>query len=86
MPSGVQVVTHGGTLLGFHSNWYALPESERGSGDPHQLPIGARSCSALLLRRALIEVLYDGLLRSRRATSLPRRRGASPAQPTRVGG
>ena len=56
--SGVQVVTHGGTLLGYHSNWYALPESGVGlviltNSDP-----GAQLFGPVL--RRLLEVLYDG--------------------------
>jgi CubicO group peptidase (beta-lactamase class C family) len=56
--TGVQVVTHGGTLVGYHSNWYALPESGVGmvilvNSDP-----GA-SMLAPTLRR-LLEILYDG--------------------------
>jgi len=56
--SGVQVVTHGGTLLGYHSNWYALPESGVGlviltNADP-----GAQMFGPVL--RRLLEILYDG--------------------------
>lgn len=56
--SGVQVVTHGGTLLGYHSTWYALPESGVGlviltNSDP-----GAQMFGPVL--RRLLEVLYDG--------------------------
>lgn len=56
--SGVQVVTHGGTLLGYHSTWFALPESGVGlvilvNSDPGASMLGS------VLRR-LLEVLYDG--------------------------
>ncbi|WP_343521122.1 serine hydrolase domain-containing protein [Sphingomonas sp.] len=56
--SGVQVVTHGGTLMGYHSTWYALPESGVGlviltNSDP-----GAQMLGPVL--RRLLEVLYDG--------------------------
>ena len=56
--SGVQVVTHGGTLVGYHSTWFALPESGVGmviltNGDP------GSSMLAPTLRR-LLEILYDG--------------------------
>lgn len=56
--SGVQVVTHGGTLLGYHSTWFALPESDVGlviltNSDP-----GAQLFGPVL--RRLLEVLYDG--------------------------
>lgn len=55
---GVNVVTHGGTLLGYHSNWYALPESGVGmviltNSDP-----GAALLAPTL--RRLLEILYDG--------------------------
>ena len=35
--SGVEVVTHGGTLQGFHSDWWVLPVDghRRGNPDPH---------------------------------------------------
>lgn len=51
-------MTHGGTLVGYHSNWFALPESGVGlvilvNSDP-----GA-SMLAPTLRR-LLEILYDG--------------------------
>lgn len=56
--SGVQVVTHGGTLVGYHSTWFALPESGVGlviltNSDP-----GAQMLGPVL--RRLLEVLYDG--------------------------
>lgn len=56
--SGVQVVTHGGTLVGYHSTWYALPESGVGlvilaNSDPGAAMFGP------VLRR-LLEILYDG--------------------------
>jgi len=55
---GVPVVTHGGTLLGYHSTWFALPEAGVGAviltnSDPGALML------APFLRR-LLEVLYDG--------------------------
>ena len=56
--SGVNVVTHGGTLVGYHSTWFALPESGVGlviltNSDP-----GAQMFGPVL--RRLLEVLYDG--------------------------
>lgn len=55
---GVPVVTHGGTLLGYHSNWYALPDANVGA----VILTNADTGSAMLrpLLRRLIEVLYDG--------------------------
>src|SRR3546814_15832808 len=45
---GIPVVTHGGTLLGYHSNWYALPEAGVGAviltnADPGAAMLGPRS-------------------------------------------
>jgi CubicO group peptidase (beta-lactamase class C family) len=55
---GIPVVTHGGTLLGYHSNWYALPEAGVGlviltNSDP-----GAQMLAPVL--RRLLEVMYNG--------------------------
>lgn len=56
--SGVTVVLHGGTLQGYHSNFYALPDSGIGAviltnSDP------GSALMAPFLRR-LLEVVYDG--------------------------
>lgn len=56
--SDIPVVTHGGTLSGYHANWFALPEANVGAviltnSDPGQAMLGP------FLRR-LLEVLYDG--------------------------
>jgi CubicO group peptidase (beta-lactamase class C family) len=55
---GVTVVSHGGDLLGYHSNWYAIPEAGIGvvilvNSDEGSPLVGA-------LGRRLLEVLYDG--------------------------
>ena len=55
---GVPVVTHGGTLLGYHSNWYALPDSGVGAVILTNGDTGAAMLEPFL--RRLIEVLYDG--------------------------
>ncbi len=55
---GVPVVTHGGTLLGYHSNWYALPEANVGAVILTNADTGAALLRPFL--RRLIEVLYDG--------------------------
>ncbi|MFA6114617.1 MAG: serine hydrolase domain-containing protein [Sphingomonas sp.] len=78
---GVQVVTHGGTLLGFHSNWYALPESGVGlviltNADP-----GAQLFGPVL--RRLMEVLYDGQPEAERDVAAAAARGKSQAQARR---
>jgi hypothetical protein len=55
---GVPVVTHGGTLEGYHSDWWALP----GQGVGAVLLTNADSGASLLepFFRRLMEVLYDG--------------------------
>lgn len=55
---GVPVVTHGGTLQGFHSDWWALPEQGVGA----VILTNADSGPALLepFLRRLMEVMYDG--------------------------
>jgi CubicO group peptidase (beta-lactamase class C family) len=78
---GVQVVTHGGTLLGFHSNWYALPESGVGlviltNADP-----GAQLFGPVL--RRLLEVLYDGQPEAERDVAAAAARMKSQAQARR---
>lgn len=55
---GVPVVTHGGTLLGYHSNWYALPEAGVGAVILTNADTGAAMLRPFL--RRLVEVLYDG--------------------------
>lgn len=55
---GVPVVTHGGTLLGYHSNWYALPEAGVGAVILTNADTGAVMLRPFL--RRLVEVLYDG--------------------------
>ncbi|WP_297730321.1 serine hydrolase [uncultured Maricaulis sp.] len=55
---GIPVVTHGGTLSGYHSNWYALPESGVGAVILTNADTGAVMLRPFL--RRLVEVLYDG--------------------------
>jgi CubicO group peptidase (beta-lactamase class C family) len=56
--SGVEVVTHGGTLQGFHSDWWVLP----GTGIGAVILTNADSGPAMLapFLRRLMEVVYDG--------------------------
>jgi hypothetical protein len=56
--SGVAVVTHGGTLQGYHSDWWALPDSGIGA----VLLTNADSGPAMFepFLRRLLEVAYDG--------------------------
>ena len=56
--AGVPVVTHGGTLQGYHSNWWILPEAGIGAVILTNSDPGA-SMLAPFLRR-LLEVVYDG--------------------------
>ena len=55
---GVTVVSHGGDLLGYHSNWWALPEAGVGA----VILVNSDEGSALVgaFERRLLEVLYDG--------------------------
>jgi CubicO group peptidase (beta-lactamase class C family) len=55
---GVPVVTHGGTLQGYHSDWWALPNAGVGA----VILTNADSGASLLepFFRRLMEVLYDG--------------------------
>ena len=55
---GVSVIHHGGDLIGFHSDWFAIPSAQVGA------VILANSDSGVFLRgpfeRKLLEVLYNG--------------------------
>jgi CubicO group peptidase (beta-lactamase class C family) len=55
---GVPVVTHGGTLQGYHSTFYALPEAGIGA----VILVNADSGPAMFapFLRRLLEVVYDG--------------------------
>jgi len=55
---GVPVVTHGGTLQGFHSNFYALPDADIGAVILTNSDPGAALLGPFL--RRLMEVVYDG--------------------------
>ena len=55
---GVPVVTHGGTLLGYHSNFYVLPEAGIGAVILTNADPGAAMLAPFL--RRLLEVVYDG--------------------------
>jgi CubicO group peptidase (beta-lactamase class C family) len=55
---GVPVVTHGGTLRGYHSTWYALPEAGVGAVILTNADPGAQLLAPFL--RRLLEVMYDG--------------------------
>ena len=56
--SGVQVVTHGGTLQGYHSTFYALPESGIGAVILTNADSGPAMFAPFL--RRILEVAYDG--------------------------
>jgi CubicO group peptidase (beta-lactamase class C family) len=55
---GISVIHHGGDLIGFHSDWFAIPSAQVGA------VILTNSDSGVFLRgpfeRKLLEVLYDG--------------------------
>jgi CubicO group peptidase (beta-lactamase class C family) len=56
--SGVPVVTHGGTLQGYHSDWWALPDSGIGAVLLTNSDTGPAMFGPFL--RRLLEVAYDG--------------------------
>lgn len=56
--AGVPVVTHGGTLQGYHSNFYVLPEAQIGAVILTNSDAGASMLGPFL--RRLLEVVYDG--------------------------
>ena len=60
--SGVTVVSHGGDLLGYHSDWYAIPEAGVGA----VILVNSDEGSPLVATfgRRLLEVLYDGAPRA----------------------
>lgn len=55
---GVPVVTHGGTLLGYHSTFFVLPEQQIGAVILTNADPGAAMLAPFL--RRLMEVVYDG--------------------------
>lgn len=56
--AGVPVVLHGGTLQGYHSNFYVLPEAGIGAVILTNADPGASMLGPFL--RRLLEVVYDG--------------------------
>jgi CubicO group peptidase (beta-lactamase class C family) len=58
MVSGVRVVTHGGTLQGFHSTFYVLPDAGIGAVILTNADTGPAMFGPFL--RRMLEVLYDG--------------------------
>jgi CubicO group peptidase (beta-lactamase class C family) len=56
--SGVTIVTHGGDLLGYHSDWFAIPEAGVGA----VILVNSDEGQAVIqsFARRLLEVLYDG--------------------------
>lgn len=55
---GVPVVTHGGTLQGYHSNFYVLPEAGIGAVILTNADPGAALLGPFM--RRLLEIVYDG--------------------------
>jgi CubicO group peptidase (beta-lactamase class C family) len=58
MVSGVRVVTHGGTLQGFHSTFFVLPDAGIGAVILTNADTGPAMFGPFL--RRMLEVLYDG--------------------------
>ena len=58
MAWGIPVVTHGGTLQGYHSDWWALPDEGIGAVILTNADSGAAMLDPFL--RRLLEVVYDG--------------------------
>jgi CubicO group peptidase (beta-lactamase class C family) len=56
--SGVPVITHGGTLQGFHSDWWILPDAGVGAVILTNADTGPAMFEPFL--RRLLEVVYDG--------------------------
>ena len=56
--AGVPVITHGGTLQGFHSNWWVLPDAGIGAVILTNADSGPGMFDPFL--RRLMEVIYDG--------------------------
>ena len=56
--SGVTVVSHGGDVLGYHSDWWALPDAGVGAVILVNSDEGSPLVAAF--QRRLLEVLYDG--------------------------
>ena len=55
---GITLVSHGGDLAGYHSNWYAIPEASVGAVILVNSDEGTPVVAAF--GRRLLEVLYDG--------------------------
>ena len=92
---GVPVVTHGGTLLGFRSNFYVLPEAGIGAVLLTNADDGAALTQPFL--RRLLEVIYDGQpeaaadvaaagVRAKAAAAARRARLTYPGEPAVVDG
>ena len=58
--SGVTVATHGGTLLGYRSNFFVLPDANVGAVILTNVDNGAMTVDPFF--RRLLEILYDGKL------------------------
>lgn len=56
--NGIEIVSHGGSMFGYKSNWFALPEA--GAGVVVLTNADSGYALANAVRRKLLEVLYDG--------------------------
>ena len=80
-PGACPVVTHGGTLQGYHSDWWALPDEGIGAVVLTNSDSGPALLDAFL--RRLLEVAYDGKPRGRAGSR--RRRGPAEGAGRRPG-
>jgi CubicO group peptidase (beta-lactamase class C family) len=78
---GIPVVTHGGTLVGYHSTWFALPEAGVGAVILTNADPGAQMLAPFL--RRLLEVLYDGQPEAERDIAAAAARGKAQAKAKR---
>lgn len=92
---GVPVVTHGGTLRGYHATFYVLPEAGVGAVILTNADTGPTMFSPFL--RRLLEVMYDGkpeavadvaaaATRTKRAAGMRRTRLTFPGDTAVLGG
>lgn len=79
---GVPVVTHGGTLLGYHSTFFALPDQQIGAVILTNADPGAAMLGPFL--RRLMEVVYDGKPEAARDVSAAAARIKAQAQAKRA--
>ncbi|MDT9600089.1 serine hydrolase domain-containing protein [Sphingosinicella rhizophila] len=80
--SGVQVVTHGGTLQGYHSSFWVLPQEGIGAVMLTNSDPGASMLGPFL--RRLLEVVYDGKPEAAQAVAAAAKRLKASAEVRRA--